>query len=99
MRWPESTTSQIRRTPRAPPTPQLSVGYLLKADPSLIFLADVKCCQQTAATFAARPGFSVLSAVRDKHVVLLDDEVASRWGPRVLHLLQRIVDAVNSVRS
>lgn len=79
--------------------PQLSAEYLVKADPALIFLADVKCCRQTAATFAARPGFSALSAVRDKQVVLLDDDVASRWGPRVLQLLQRIVDAVKSIRS
>lgn len=79
--------------------PQLSAESLVKADPDLIFLADTKCCQQTAATFAARPGFSVLSAVRDRHVVLLDDDIASRWGPRVVDLLKKIVDAVKSVRS
>ena len=81
------------------PYPQLSAEYLVKADPELIFLADTKCCQQNAATFAARPGFSVLSAVKDKHVVLLDDDVASRWGPRVVELLAKIVDAAKSVRS
>ncbi|QNK80516.1 ABC transporter substrate-binding protein [Nakamurella sp. PAMC28650] len=79
--------------------PQLSAEYLVKSDPDLIFLADVKCCRQSAATFAARPGFSALSAVRDRRVVLLDDDVASRWGPRVVQLLQKIVDAVKSVRS
>ncbi len=79
--------------------PQLSAEYLIKANPNLIFLADTKCCQQNAATFAARPGFSVLTAVRDKHVVPLDDDVASRWGPRVVQLLQKIVDAAKSARS
>jgi iron complex transport system substrate-binding protein len=79
--------------------PQLSAESLVKANPDLVFLADTKCCQQTAATFAARPGFGVLSAVQNKHVVLLDDDVASRWGPRVVELLKRIVDAVKSVRS
>jgi iron complex transport system substrate-binding protein len=79
--------------------PQLSAEYLVKSDPDLIFLADVKCCRQSAATFAARPGFSALAAVRDRRVVLLDDDVASRWGPRVVQLLQKIVDAVKSVRS
>ena len=81
------------------PYPQLSAEYLVKANPDLIFLADTKCCQQNAATFAARPGFAVLSAVKDKHVVLLDDDVASRWGPRVVQLLQRIVEAVKTIRS
>lgn len=79
--------------------PQLSAESLIKSDPDLIFLADTKCCQQNAATFAARPGFSVLSAVREKHVLALDDDVASRWGPRVVQLLQHIVDAVKSIRS
>ena len=79
--------------------PQLSPEYLVKADPDLVFLADTKCCQQTATTFAARPGFSVLSAVKDKQVVLLDDDVASRWGPRVVDLLKSIVGAVKSARS
>lgn len=81
------------------PYPQLSPEYLVKANPDLIFLADTKCCQQTAATFGARPGFGVLAAVKNKHVVLLDDDVASRWGPRVVQLLENIVDAVKSVRS
>ena len=79
--------------------PQLSAEYLVKADPDLVFLADTKCCQQTAATFGARPGFSVLSAVKNKQVVLLDDDVASRWGPRVVDLLKSIVGAVKSARS
>ncbi len=85
--------------PKATPYPQLSAEYLVKSDPDLVFLADTKCCQQTAAAFAARPGFSVLSAVKDKHVIPLDDDVASRWGPRVVQLLKKIVEAVKSVRS
>ncbi len=85
--------------PKATPYPQLSAEYLVKADPDLVFLADTKCCQQTLATFAARPGFSVLTAVKTDNVVLLDDDVASRWGPRVVDLLQKIVTAVKSYRS
>lgn len=77
--------------------PQLSAELLVAADPDLVFLADSKCCAQTAATFAARPGFAGLSAVTNGHVVLLDDDVASRWGPRVVDLLRQIVDAVSAV--
>ncbi|MET3804229.1 iron complex transport system substrate-binding protein [Nakamurella sp. UYEF19] len=85
--------------PKATPYPQLSAEYLVKADPDLVFLADTKCCQQSATTFAARPGFSVLSAVGAKQVVSLDDDVASRWGPRVVNLLAAIIKAVKSVRT
>jgi len=76
--------------------PQLSAEHLVEADPDLVFLADVKCCGQTAETFGARPGFSALSAVRDGNVVLLDDDIASRWGPRVVDLLDTIVSAVEA---
>jgi len=77
--------------------PQLSAEFLVEADPDLVFLADTKCCQQTSETFGARPGFEVLQAVTEGNVVLLDDDIASRWGPRVVDLLRAIVDAVKAV--
>jgi iron complex transport system substrate-binding protein len=74
--------------------PQLSAEYLVKADPEYVFLADTVCCHESAATFAARPGFSVLRAVRLGHVVALPDPVAAEWGPRVVDFLQDIANAV-----
>lgn len=77
--------------------PQLSAEFIVKANPDLIFLADTKCCGQTAETLAARPGFASLKAVTTGHVVLLDDDIASRWGPRIVDLLDTIVKAVSAV--
>lgn len=77
--------------------PQLSAEFLVSASPDLVFLADTNCCQQTPATFAARPGFDRLKAVQTHHVIGLDDDIASRWGPRITDFLQRIVDVVKSV--
>lgn len=74
--------------------PQLSAEHILKANPDLIFLADVKCCGQNAKTVAARPGWSTLDAVRNGNVVELDDDLASRWGPRVVDLARSVADAV-----
>jgi iron complex transport system substrate-binding protein len=74
--------------------PQLSAEFLLDADPDLVFLADTICCGQTAETVAARPGWAALSAVRKGNIVALDDDVASRWGPRVVDLLDQIAAAV-----
>ena len=37
--------------------PQLSAEYIVKADPDLVVLADTKCCGQTAALVAKRPGW------------------------------------------
>ena len=77
--------------------PQLSAEYLVKADPDLVFLADTKCCAQTPATFAKRPGFAKLKAVRDGRVVALDDDIASRWGPRLVELVETIIKTVEAV--
>jgi cobalamin transport system substrate-binding protein len=74
--------------------PQLSAEYIIDADPSLILLADTRCCGQTAAKVAKRPGWQDMTAVGDGGVVELDDDVASRWGPRIADLLQQVGDAV-----
>lgn len=75
------------------PYPQLSPEFLLASDPDLIFLADTKCCGQNAQTVAGRPGFSDLTAVRNGRVIELDDDIASRWGPRVVDLLRIVAEA------
>jgi iron complex transport system substrate-binding protein len=78
------------------PYPQLSAESILKANPDLIFLADTKCCGQSATSVAARPGWSQVTAVKTPGgVVGLDDDIASRWGPRVVDLQRSIVDAVS----
>ena len=74
--------------------PQLSAEVIVSADPDFIFLADTKCCAQDATTVAARDGWGGLKAVTANQVVELDDDVASRWGPRVLELITAIRDAV-----
>lgn len=77
--------------------PQLSQEVIVKADPDFIFLADTKCCQQSADTVKARAGWSGVTAVKNNQIVALDDDVASRWGPRVVDLLRAIVDATAKV--
>jgi iron complex transport system substrate-binding protein len=75
--------------------PQLSAEFVLKANPGYVFLADSRCCKQSAATVAKRPGWSSLAAVHDGRVVLLDDDIASRWGPRIVDLLKAVADALH----
>ncbi len=59
-----------------------------------LILADTLCCQQSAATVAKRPGWSSLAAVRSGHILALNDDIASRWGPRVTVLLGTVEAAV-----
>ena len=67
--------------------PQLSGEFVLKSNPDYILLADTLCCAQSAATVAQRPGWSNLAAVKDGRVLALNDDIASRSGPRIVILL------------
>jgi len=77
--------------------PQLSAEYILQANPSVIVLADGKCCGQTVATVTARPGWRNIAAVRDRAIVRVDDSVASRWGPRVVDFVRAVAAALKWV--
>jgi iron complex transport system substrate-binding protein len=79
--------------------PQLSAEFIIKANPSYIFLADTICCGQTAAKVAKRPGWSDLTAVKQGQVVGLNDDIASRWGPRIVDLLRTVADSLKAHRS
>lgn len=74
--------------------PQLSAEHILAEDPGIIFLADVRCCGQDAAAVSSRPGWDTLQAVQSGAIVELDDDIASRWGPRVVDFVETIAAAV-----
>ncbi|HEX4324352.1 MAG TPA: ABC transporter substrate-binding protein [Gaiellaceae bacterium] len=70
--------------------PQLSGEYIVAKNPQIIVLADTKCCQQSYATVAARPGWGTIAAVEHHRVVGADDDVASRWGPRIVQFARTV---------
>jgi cobalamin transport system substrate-binding protein len=84
-------------TGAAPDYPQLSAEYIVNQDPDLIVLADTKCCAQSLSTVAARPGWSVIAAVKSGQVIGVDDDIASRWGPRVIDFMQAIAPHVQQL--
>lgn len=74
--------------------PQLSSEYLVAADPQFIFLADASL-GVTPESLGERSGWGEMSAVVNGAVEVLDEDIASRWGPRVVDLLRAISDAVS----
>lgn len=85
------------RAPGSSDYPQLSAEYIIAANPNLIVLADTVCCNQSAETVKARPGWSVIRAVQTGQVVPVKDEIASQWGPRIVLFLQTIADALKAI--
>jgi len=79
------------------PYPQLSAEFILAENPDLIFLACTLYCGETADTVAARPGWDSLDAVANGGVIEMNDDVASRWGPRIVDYLQVAGAAVAQV--
>lgn len=76
--------------------PKLNGEFIIKSDPHYVFLADTECCGQSAGAVAARPGWSAMDAVRSGRVVALDEDLASRWGPRIVDLLAAVADVVRA---
>ncbi|MDW3214028.1 MAG: ABC transporter substrate-binding protein [Ilumatobacteraceae bacterium] len=76
------------------PYPQLNAEYIIDENPDLIFLACTKYCGETAETLAARPGWGSLDAVTGGGVIEMDDDIASRWGPRIVDHLRAAGEGV-----
>ena len=86
-------------TAAAPDYPQLSAAYIVSSSPDLIVLADTKCCHQDVNTVSARPGWRSIAAVRSGQVINVDDDIASRWGPRVVDFLRAIAPHVKQLEA
>ncbi len=77
--------------------PQLSPEFILEENPDIVFLADGQCCGVTPETVTQRAGWNELTAVRDGNVYVLDEDIASRWGPRVVDLMREVAGIVAQI--
>jgi iron complex transport system substrate-binding protein len=80
--------------------PELSQEYIVKASPQLIFLSDNEPIDGgvTATSVEHRTGWKSIRAVKAHAIYGLNDDAASRWGPRVTVLLREIATAVSTYR-
>ena len=77
--------------------PQLNAEFIIGANPDLIFLADSKCCGESPETVSARDGWGATNAVINGNVIAIDDDIASRWGPRLVDFVKAVSDALAKV--
>jgi ABC-type Fe3+-hydroxamate transport system substrate-binding protein len=74
--------------------PQLSAEYVVGQAPDLIVLADTVCCGESAETVAQRPAFDTVPAVREGRILEADDDIASRWGPRIADFAESVAETL-----
>jgi len=67
---------------------------LVVADPELILLGDA-AYGTTPAQIAARPGWSVMTAVKTGAIRPVDDTLVSRPGPRIIEALRAVALAID----
>ncbi|MGW9347090.1 ABC transporter substrate-binding protein [Nocardiopsis flavescens] len=72
--------------------PQLSQEYIVEQNPDLVFLSYGD--EDAVRAVAERPAFDTVTAVQNDAVHLLDADIASRWGPRVVDFARLVGDAV-----
>lgn len=77
--------------------PQLSAETVITADPDMVLLADAQCCGVSAASVAARPGWNAMPAVREGRVFSVDEDVSSRWGPRIADQVEAVAAVLEQI--
>lgn len=75
---------------------QMTSQQVVSANPAVVILADAECCAVNVDVLAKRPGWSGVSAVSNGAVVEVQDYMVSRWGPRVVELVERVAAGVAS---
>jgi len=73
--------------------PQWSVEDLVRDDPAVYLVSSES--GGSVKEVEHRPGFDALSAVEDHRVVLVDSDLVSRAGPRVVDGLTALVEALH----
>jgi iron complex transport system substrate-binding protein len=77
---------------------QLSAEYIVSSSPDLIVLADTRCCGVTRAGVASRPGWNTITAVKKGAIAVVDDSIASRWGPRLVNFVNAVASALRTTQ-
>lgn len=73
---------------------EMPVERLVAQDPEIILLADA-AYGATAEEVRGRPGWDVVTAVRDDAIYPIDDIVLTRPGPRLTEGLQLLLEAIH----
>lgn len=77
--------------------PQLQSEYLIKSNPKIIFLADAQY-GESLETLSKRAGWKGITAIKNKNVVALPEDIPSRWGPRLVEFYEFISQLIVKIK-
>jgi iron complex transport system substrate-binding protein len=79
--------------------PQLNVESIISANPDVIFVPCGNFCTTTADEVAARPGWDAIAAVQNGDIVEADEDIASRWGPRIVEYYEAVAAVIANIKA
>ncbi len=74
--------------------PQLNAEAIISSNPDLIFVPCGNFCFTTADEVGDRPGWDAIVAVQNGNVIEADEDLASRWGPRIVEYYAAVAAAI-----
>jgi iron complex transport system substrate-binding protein len=75
--------------------PELTAEFIIAQDPQVIIYTVGPMTTTTASDFAARPGWSNTFAVSHDKIYSVDDDLVSRYGPRVVDGLEQLAEIIH----
>ncbi|MFY9613048.1 MAG: cobalamin-binding protein [Tissierellaceae bacterium] len=74
--------------------PNYDMEQLIENDPE-VYLTSIDVPEKTAESIAARPGYDEITAIKNGEIYLLDGNIMSRPGPRIIEALELIAKTIH----
>ena len=75
--------------------PLLTSEYVISQDPDVIVYTIGVMTTTTADEIASRPGWDTITAVTNEDIYSMDDNLVSRYGPRVVDGLEQLAEIIH----
>lgn len=75
--------------------PELTSEFIIAQDPDVIVFTIGPMTTTTGAEIASRSGWNAISAVENDEIYSLDDNLLSRYGPRIVDGLEQLAEIVH----
>ena len=72
--------------------PKLSPEYILSSDPEIIIISSDD--KEYINRLKKRPGWRTVDAIKQNRVLILNPDIGSRWGPRIVDFANSIVKII-----